>query len=124
MKEFDIEISSISKGPKELSYQLPIKARVLKQIPGKDRPDYFLAELDKSVVWVDEKKNINTEINHLIICSKKKSQAVSGEMKDVIIAIAYVTDESVQTDPTLDFKKCTYVADGNADAKKKWNLFG
>lgn len=123
MKPFDIEITTISKGPDELSYQLPIQAKVVKQIPGKDRPDYYLAELEKSVFWIDEEKDINTEINHLIICTKKKSQAVSNEMKNVLLAIAYVLDESVTTAPKLDFRKCAYIADGNASAQKKWGLF-
>jgi hypothetical protein len=123
MKPFDIEISSISKGPKELTYQLPIAAKVIQQIPGKDRPDYFVAELEKSIFWVDEKKNINTEISYVVIASKKKSQSVESSMKDVILAIAYVTDESVLSDTTLSFKKCTYIADGVASAQKKWGLF-
>ncbi len=123
MKPFNIEISEITKGPDELSYQLPVQAKVLKQIPGKDRPDYFLVELEKSVFWVDEQKDINTEINYLIICSKKKGQSISNEMKDVILAIAYVTDESVKTDSRLNFKKCEYVAVGKSTAKKGWKLF-
>jgi hypothetical protein len=123
MKPFDIEISAISKGPEELSYQLPIEAKVIRQIPGKDRPDYFVVELDKSVVWVDEKKNINTEVNYIVVCTKKKSQSVANDMKDVLLAIAYVKDESITKDTKLDFTKIAYVADGKASAQKKWGLF-
>ncbi|MGN8224564.1 hypothetical protein [Gracilimonas sp. BCB1] len=123
MKPFDIEITSISKGPEELTYQLPINATVQKQIPAKNRSDYFIAELENSVFWVDKKKGINTEINHIVICTKKKSQFVEKDMKDVIIAIAYVLDESVNTDKVLDLKKIKYVADGTASATKKWGLF-
>ncbi|MEQ8523970.1 hypothetical protein [Gracilimonas sp.] len=123
MKPFDIEISSISKGPEELTYQLPISASVQKQIPAKNRSDYFIAELENSVFWVDKKKGINTEISHIIICTKKKSQFIEKDMKDVIIAIAYVLDESVNTDTTLDLNKIKYVADGTASANKKWGLF-
>ena len=123
MKPFDIEISSISKGPEELTYQLPINATVQKQVPAKNRSDYFIAELENSVFWVDKKKGINTEINYLVLCTKKKSQFIEKDMKDVIIAIAYVLDNSVNTDKTLDLKKIKYVADGKASSNKKWGLF-
>lgn len=123
MKPFDIEISDVSKGPKELSYQLPIEAKVLRQIPGKDRDDYYIVELKNSVVWVDEKKNINTEVNYLVVCTKKKSQVVENDMKDVVLAIAYVKDEAITKAPKLDFTKIAYVADGKASAQKKWGLF-
>lgn len=123
MKPFDIEISSISKGPEELTYQLPINATVQKQIPAKNRSDYFIAELENSVFWVDKKKGINTEINYVVICTKKKGQAIAKDMKDVIIAIAYVLDESVNTDTRLELNKIKYVADGTASATKKWGLF-
>lgn len=123
MKPFEIEISAISKGPDELSYQLPIQAKVLKQVPGKDRPDYFLAELEKNIFWVNGKNGTNTEVSYLIVCSKKKNQSVAANMKDAVIAIAYVTDESLKTEPKLDFKKCKYIAIGKATAKKGWKLF-
>lgn len=123
MKPFDIEITSISKGPEELTYQLPINATVQKQVPAKNRSDYFIAELENNVFWVDKKKDINTEISHIVICTKKKSQFVEKDMKDVIIAIAYVLDESVTTDKTLNLQKIKYVADGTASATKKWGLF-
>lgn len=123
MKPFDIEISSISKGPEELTYQLPINATVQKQIPAKNRSDYFIAELENSVFWVDKKKGINTEISYVVICTKKKGQTIAKDMKDVIIAIAYVLDESVNTDATLNLNKIKYVADGTASANKKWGLF-
>lgn len=123
MKSFAIEIESIAKGPKELTYQLPVQAKIQKQIPGKDRPDYFLAELETPVFWVDEKQGINTEVTHLILCTKKKSQSIASDMKDVIVAIAYVINDAVLNEPTLDFKKCKYVATGNANALKKWGFF-
>ncbi|HBX65057.1 MAG: hypothetical protein CL670_02810 [Balneola sp.] len=123
MKSFAIEIESIAKGPKELTYQLPIQAKIQKQIPGKDRPDYFLAELETPVFWVDEKQDINTEVTHLILCTKKKSQFIASDMKEVIVAIAYVINDAVLTEHTLDFKKCKYVATGKANALKKWGLF-
>ncbi|WP_428235442.1 hypothetical protein [Gracilimonas sp.] len=123
MKPFDIEITSISKGPEELTYQLPINATVQKQVPAKNRSDYFIAELENNVFWVDKKKDINPEISHIVICTKKKSQFIEKDMKEVIIAIAYVLDDSVTSDKTLNLQKIKYVADGTCSATKKWGLF-
>lgn len=123
MKPFEIEISSISKGPEELTYQIPITATVTKQVPAKNRSDYFLADLEKSIYWVDDKKGINTEVNSIVICTKKKSQSIEKDMKGVVLAIAYVTDNSIKKDKMLNLKKCSYIADGVASAIKKWGLF-
>lgn len=123
MKPFDIEISDILKGPEELSYQLPIQAKILRKIPGKDRPDYYIVELEKSVVWIDQNKGINAEVNYFVVGTKKKSHTIANDMKNVLLAIAYVRDESVIDDSKLDFNKISYVADGRASAKKKWGFF-
>ncbi|MFA5668004.1 MAG: hypothetical protein WC967_02080 [Balneolaceae bacterium] len=63
MKPFKIEITSIEQGPNELQLQLPIKAEVVKQLPGKDRADYMFARLESPIFWVDDAKGINTEIS-------------------------------------------------------------
>lgn len=124
MKPFKIEITEIEQGPSDLDLQLPIKAEVTKQIPGKDRADYMLAKLEKPVFWVDKTKNINTEIANFVIISKFKGQTIDISMKDLTIAIAYVTDNSVVNDSMLDLRKVKYVAVGKASAKSKWNIFG
>ena len=124
MKPFKIEISTIEQGPKELELQLPIKAEVIREIPGKDRPDYMVAKLESPIFWVDKAKNINTEISNFVICSKFKGQKVDNSMKDLTIAIAYVIDDSLEDDKILNLKKCKYMAVAKASAKSKWNIFG
>jgi hypothetical protein len=44
-------------------------------------------------------------------------------MKEVVVAIAYVINDAVITEAKLDFKKCKYIAVGQANAVKKWGLF-
>ncbi|WP_018127417.1 hypothetical protein [Balneola vulgaris] len=123
MKSFNIEISNVEKGPKELMLQLPIQAEVVKQLPGKDRPDYFLAKLESPVLWVDKARGINLEISYMVICSKFKGQKIDNGMKDLKIAIAYVIDDSIINDNLLSLKKLKYVAIGDATALKKWGIF-
>jgi hypothetical protein len=123
MKQFNIEISSIEKGPKELELQLPIKAKALKELPGKDRPDYILVSLESSIMWVNKEKGINKEIDFLVLCAKFKGQTVNSDMKEMTVAVAYVIDNSIEQDVMLNFKKCKYIAVAKASAVSSWNIF-
>lgn len=124
MKSFKVEITEITKGPKELTLQLPISAEALKELPGKDRPDYVLAKLNSPIFWVDEKKKINQEIKFVVLCAKFKGQSLKSGVKNITVAIAYVIDNSIEKDVLLDFKKCKYIAVGVASGISKWNIFG
>lgn len=119
MKAFDVSIDSITKGPEELMLQIPVILTLEKQMAGKDRPDYFLGKLNKPIYWKDKE----VDIDYVIICSKKKNDPVSKNMKDCLIAIAFVTDQSLLEQDKLDFRKCEYLADGKASAHKKWGFF-
>jgi len=124
MKSFLIEITSIEKGPRELELQLPISAEAIKELPGKDRPDYILAKLESSILWVNKEKEINKEIDFVVLCAKFKGQSVTSSMKDMTVAVAYVIDDSIEQDVMLNFKKCKYMAVAIASATSKWNIFG
>lgn len=123
MKPFNIEITSIEKGPEELELQLPIKAKTIKELPGKDRPDYVLASLESSILWVNKEKGINKEIEFVVLCAKFKGQSINSGMKDMTVAVAYVIDNSIEKDVMLNFSKCKYVAVAKASATSKWNIF-
>ncbi len=123
MKPFKIEISEITKGPKELALQLPINAEAVKELPGKDRPDYILAKLGSPVLWVSKDKEISKEIEYVVLCAKFKGQKVEAGMKKLTVAIAYVIDNSIKDDMMLNFKKCKYIAVGVASGSSKWNIF-
>ncbi|MEP2446820.1 hypothetical protein A8B79_07675 [Balneola sp. EhC07] len=123
MKPFNIEITSIEKGPEELELQLPIKAKAIKELPGKDRPDYILASLESSILWVNKEKGINKEIDFVVLCAKFKGQSINSDMKGMTVAVAYVIDNSIEQDVMLNFRKCKYVAVAKATATSKWNIF-
>ena len=93
-------------------------------MPGKDRPDYILAKLDTSLLWVDKKKGVNKEIDFVVLCAKYKGQSVNNSMKNMIVAVAYVIDNSIEKDSKLNFKKCKYMAVAIASSTSKWNIFG
>ena len=84
----------------------------MRQIPGLDRPDYYLAAVDSPFEWKKEKK----KISHIILAGHLVGAVLSPTMRSVGVGIAYVLDDAVLSDSTLDFKKCLYAAIGFVDA--------
>lgn len=100
-------------GPEDFDGALPLKGQILHQLPGPDRPDYFLAALDTPFIWRKEQKIIS----HIILCVRWVGGVLSPTMRHKPVNIAYVTDESVLSDTKLDFQKCYYAAIGVADGE-------
>ena len=106
-------ITGVDFAPEDLPDQTPLRARLIRQIPGTDSPDYWLAELDRPVTW--RQGNSERRITHLVVGARLEGTAISEDMAGLLIGIAYVTDQSVLEDEALDFGKCHYVAIGTAD---------
>jgi hypothetical protein len=100
-------------GAEDFDGELPLKGEILRQLPGPDRPDYFLAALDTPFTWKKEKKIIS----HVIIAARWVGGALSATMSNTPVNIAYVIDDSVLSDERLDFRKCYYAAIGAADGE-------
>ena len=105
-----LTIVSVDYAPEELHEQTPIIIDLVREIPGTDRPDYWLGELDKPIKWIDE--NREREISHVILAARWEGTRIESGAKDLSVGIAYVVDESLINDATLDFAKCRYVAIG------------
>lgn len=109
-------ISDVDYAPADLYDQTPVAARLLRRVPGTDRPDYWLAMLEKPLEW-EQSPGVRQEVTHLIVCSRYQGTTISESMTDLVIGIAYVTDESLLEDEKLDFAKCRYVAIGLANTR-------
>ena len=92
--------------PKELDTQIPFKITLIKQMPGEDRSDYWLAKTNKSIKWQEE----NCEINYVVVSSRYVGTTIDSKIKKIILGLAYVIDESLLDDSTLNMGKCKYVA--------------
>jgi hypothetical protein len=110
----EIRVTSVDYAPDDLYEQAPFTAKVLRKLPGPDRPDYWLAELAKPIRWASDGRASN--ITHLVLAARWVGGAIVSGMRNTPVNIAYVTDTSVLEDSQLDFKKCAYVAIGVADA--------
>jgi hypothetical protein len=109
----DFEISDVDSAPEDLPDQTPFTATLLRRMPGKDRPDYWLARLTKPLRW-EQPTGPPRPVTHLIISSRYEGTTVTEEMNGLVVGIAYVTDDSLLEDESLDFEKCRYVAIGTA----------
>ena len=106
----ELTITGVDYAPEELHEQTPLVVKLLRVIPGDDRPDYWLGELKTPVRWIDQ--NHEKQITHVILAARWEGTRIEPNVKDLPVGIAYVTDMSLLNDQRLDFKKCVYVAIG------------
>ena len=108
----ELTVTSVDYAPPELDEQVPFKVKLVRMLPGSDRPDYWLGELSKPLFWI--KDNHCIRIEHIVVCARWQGTQIEQRVQHLPIGIAYVTDRSQVTADTLDFAKCEYVAIGLA----------
>lgn len=125
----ELTISGIDYAPDDLYSQTPFSVELLRELPGKDRPDYWLARLHRPLNWFHS--NNQRQITHLILAARWQGTRIDTGVSNLPVGIAYVTDQSLLADTTLDFKKCEYIAIGIAsdtsggrqvDQPKHWSM--
>lgn len=97
-------------GPELLATNTPLVTDLVRQIPGPDRPDYWIAKLQSPLTVV--LNNFDRTITHLILAARWEGTAIANGATHLPLGIAYVTDLSLLSDSELDLKKCHYVAIG------------
>jgi hypothetical protein len=112
-----LTITSVDHAPEELHEQTPLVVDLLRELPGPDRPDYWLGRVVTPIRWIDQ--NIERTINHVIVSARWEGTRIEPNVTNLPVGIRYVTDASQLEDPALDFAKCRYVAIGLAHAKPK-----
>ena len=106
----ELIIASIDSGPPELDSQLPLVVTLVRQLEGKDRPDYWLASLHVPIRWLAGREE--RTVTHLVLAARWEGQRIEPGIRSMPIAIAYVLDDSLLQDSRLDFTKCEYIAVG------------
>jgi len=106
----ELTITGVDYAPPELEGQTPIVVFLLREIPGDDRPDYWLGEVKVPIRWIHE--NHQLTIRHLVLAARWEGTRIEPNAKDLPVGIAYVTDESLLKDERLNLDKCHYVAIG------------
>ncbi|HXR44144.1 MAG TPA: hypothetical protein VN759_05010 [Pseudolysinimonas sp.] len=124
-------ITRLDLGPAELEAELPIRADALRVMPGSDRPDYVLARLERPIrfrtpIGFDLTRTEErfrgrdaagdfVVVQGIVVCARFVGQRFSSGMKDLAVNIAYVIDNTLANDPTVDFAKLEFAAVGFVD---------
>ncbi|MDE2347511.1 MAG: hypothetical protein KGL92_03315 [Gammaproteobacteria bacterium] len=106
----ELTITSVDYAPPELSEQVPIVINLLRELPGTDRPDYWLGEVQKPIRWLQDNHEIF--VTHVVVAARWVGTKIAPGAKNLPVGIAYVIDQTLLNDPTLDFAKSKYVAIG------------
>jgi hypothetical protein len=104
-------ISDVDYAPNDLPDQTPFDVDLMKQMPGPDRPDYWLGRLRRPLRW--SREGTERSITHIVLSAKWVGMEI-GRDRQLPVGIAYVTDSTLLHDAELKFEKCTYVAIGMA----------
>jgi len=106
----ELTISGVDDAPEELQEQTPLVVDLVRELPGDDRPDYWLARLRTPVRWFHE--NQPRHVNYLVLAARWEGTRIESGVAGLPVGIAFVTDESLLDDARLDFRKCHYAAIG------------
>ena len=107
-----LTITSVDYAPAELDEQVPIVAELIRELPGDDRPDYWLARASAPIRWVSPERE--RSITHLVLAARWQGTCIEPRVEHLPVGIAYVTDDTLLQDVRLDFAKCHYIAIGIA----------
>ena len=128
-----ITIDGIDLGPDDLAAQLPRYAELLRPIPGADRPDYALAVMKDTPLTFDttlsalraggvdpatadpdlirfapDGERVRLFVYGLVLAPRLVGDRIHPAMRRLPVALAYVVDNTVMRDESLDFAKCYY----------------
>lgn len=126
-------IDGIDVGPDDLAPQLPVECRLMKQLPGPDRPDYFLAALERPLTHrttveqlraqgadldgadprtaaVHPDGTVELHVRGVVIAARIAGEQPYAGMERFPVSLAYVIDDSIVEDDALVFSKAAYVA--------------
>ena len=109
----NVTITSVDYNPPELGDRLPFTITLMRQLPGSDRPDYWLGKLDKAVSWTTE--GHKRVIDYVVLCARWQGTKIQPLARDLPVNIAYVTDPSQIEAQRVSFDKAEFVAIGVAN---------
>lgn len=107
-----LTITSVDYASAELYDQVPFDVELLRQLPGDDRPDYWLGHAVKPIRWVDD--NVEKTVSHVVVAARWVGTQIAPGVQNLPIGIAFVTDESLLNDDHFELNKGKYVAIGLA----------
>jgi hypothetical protein len=108
-----IIITSVDYAPEEFEAAVPIDVKLLRQIAGPDRPDYWLGEVLAPFEYTVEAGRHLAK--HLVLAARWQGTQIEPNAEHLPINIAAVTDDCQLSEEALDFSKSNFVAIGLAN---------
>jgi hypothetical protein len=124
-------ITRLDVGPAEFSAVLPLRARVIRVMPGSDRSDYVLCYVERPIPFrppagfdlarvhpdslTRDALGELVAVQGIVICTRLVGETFRSGMKDLAVNIAYVIDNTLTRDPAVDFGKLEFAAIGFID---------
>lgn len=123
-----IVFTAARSGAEGFTSRLPLRGELAGVIPGPDRPDYCLVELDEPIDFEPpadfDRDRIHQSaidqmvldlddvlpISALVIVARQVGTQVSPTMADLAVNVGYVLDDSLFTDDVLEFDKVHFAA--------------
>jgi hypothetical protein len=107
------EILSVDHSPKELDDAVPFSAELIRELPGPDRSDYWLARLAQPLSF--SHKGHSYTVKWVVLAARYVGQSIRPRVGRIVIGLALVLDDSQVDLPALDMEKCLYAAIGEAN---------
>jgi len=110
----DLTILGLAFKSGDRSDDVPMTVTLIRELPGSDRPDYWLGVLAQPLHWVSDSEG-SFEVSHVVVASQWEGTRVQDGVARLPVGVAYVVDPSLLDDDRLDLEKIRYVATGVAD---------
>ena len=108
-----LTITSLDYAPNDLYAQTPFVAELLRELPGPDRPDYWLAALNVPLRWTVD--GTERSVFHVVLAARWAGTQIQPGNQHLSVGIAYIIEPSLLSDASVDFQTLRYVAIGNAE---------
>ncbi len=103
-------ITSVDYAPESFEAAVPITIKLLRQLPGPDRPDYWLGELEVPFEYVADEKLLKAK--YFIVSARWQGTQITPNAENLPINIAVLIDETQLYASQIDFAKSKFIAIG------------
>jgi hypothetical protein len=124
-----VSVTRLDGAPQELEWQLPLNGELYRLMAGSDRPDYSLMVLERPLHFypkdgfdlgrveadqrvLDRRGRQMVRVHALLLCARFVGQQLHPGMRDLAVNLAYVIDNTLARDATVDFGKIEFAAVG------------
>lgn len=99
--------------PHEIESRLPLTIDLIRQMPGSDRPDYWLGKPAAPIIW--SHLGQRRQIDYVVLASRHEGRKIESGARGILAALCYVTDPEMADAAAVDFKLTPYVAIATVD---------